>query len=114
VTAAQPVIEYVYPDFVGRTERHDGMILEIENEKTRANQVIASKYNLETETFVNDDLKPSDTRRAPELSLTTVGHKIRDFTLSPEENRELIKELAWQEYLKAQKVLDFMYPNLYN
>jgi hypothetical protein len=116
VTTAQPVIEYQYPDSVGRMERHDSIIYDqINNEKTRANQVISEKYNLETETFVaNDTLKPFDTRRAPELSLTTVGHKIRDFTLSPEENKLLIKELAWQEYLKAQKILDLMYPNLRN
>jgi hypothetical protein len=113
VTAAQPVIEYVYPDYVGRTERHDGMVLEIENEKTRASLVASERFDLETQTFV-EEKKQLDTRRAPDLSLTTIGHKIRDFTLSPQENKELIKELAWIEHLKAQKILDLMYPNLRN
>jgi len=109
--AAQPVIEYNYPNSVGRTERHDGIIYDqILNEKARANQVMISKFNLDTERFVaNDETKPYDTRRAPELSLSSIGHKIRDFTLSPEENRELIKELSWIEHLKAQKILDSLY-----
>jgi hypothetical protein len=52
-------------------------------------------------------VKPYDTsRRASELNLSSVGHKIRDFTLSPEENGKLLKELFWQEHLKAQKLLD--------
>lgn len=108
-TVAQPVIEYDYPDLVGRTERHDGIIYDqIANEKTRASQVMISKFNLDTETFVaNDEVKPyDDSRRAAELSLSSVGHKIRDFTLTPEENKELIKELSWQEHLRAQKILD--------
>jgi hypothetical protein len=109
VTTAQPVIEYQYPDSVGRVERHDSIIYDnIENEKIKANQVASEKFDLETQTFV-EEKKQLDTRRAPELSLTTVGHKIRDFTLSPEENKELIKELAWIEHLKAQKILDLMF-----
>jgi len=106
---AQPVIEFDYPDSVGRTERHDDIIYDqIENEKTRASQVMAEKFNLDTRTFVEDnEVKPYDTsRRAPELSLPFVGHKLRDFTLSPEENEKLIKELTWKEHLKAQKILD--------
>jgi len=108
---AQPVIEYDYPDYVGRTERHDSIIYDnIENEKTRASQVMAEKFNLDTDTFVEDnEVKPYDTsRRAPELDLAFVGHKLRDFTLSPEENEKLIKELTWKEHLKAQKILDSM------
>ena len=110
-TVAQPVIEYDYPDSVGRTERHDGIIYDmISDEKTKANQVMTEKFNIDTQTFVaNDEIKPYDTsKRAPELSLSSVGHKIRDFTLSPEENKELIKDLAWQEHLRAQKILDLL------
>ena len=108
-TVAQPVIEFEYPDSVGKIERHDGVIYDtIVNEKTRASQMMISKYNLETGTFVADDIKPYDTRRAPELSLSFVGHKIRDHTLSPDENKQLLKELAWLEQLKAQKILDSM------
>jgi len=112
VTVAQPVIEYDYPDSVGRIERHDGIIYDkIADEKTRASQLMISKFNLDTETFVADDeIKPYDSsRRAAELSLSSVGHKIRDFTLTPEENKELIKELSWLEHLKAQKILDSLY-----
>ena len=111
VTAAQPVIEYVYPDSVGRAERHDGIMGEmISDERSKASQVMASKFNLDTQRFVADDeIKPYDpSRRAAELSLSSVGHKIRDFTLSPQENKELIKDLAWQEHLKAQKILDLL------
>ncbi|HXV38821.1 MAG TPA: hypothetical protein VD699_04550 [Nitrosopumilaceae archaeon] len=107
----QPVIEYDYPDSVGKMERHDGIIYDIiANEKARANQVMSDKFNLDTEKFVtNDQVKPFDpTRRAAELSSPYVGHKIRDFTLSPEENGKLIKELSWKEHLKAQKILDSM------
>ena len=116
-TAIQPVIEYDYPDAVGRTERHDGVIFDqIENEKARANQAMISKFNLDTETFVaNDEVKPYDSsKRAPDLSLSHVGHKIRDFTLTPEENKNLIKELAWKEHLKAQKFLDSLYSKHHN
>jgi len=105
----QPVIEYDYPDSVGRTERHDGIMYDqIANEKAKANQVMAERFNLDTQTFVaNDEEKPYDTsRRASELYLSSVGHKLRDFTLSPEENEKLIKELSWKEHLKAQKILD--------
>ena len=116
VTVAQPVIEYDYPDSVGRIERHDGIIYDkIADEKTRASQLMISKFNLDTETFVaNDEAKPYDSRRAPELSLSSVGHKIRDFTLTPEENKELIKELSWLEHLKAQKILDSLYSRYHN
>ena len=116
-TVVQPVIEYDYPDSVGRTERHDGIIFDqIANEKVRANQVISEKFNLETETFVaNDEVKPYDTsRRAAELSLSSIGHKIRDFTLTPAENKELIKELSWLEHLKAKKILDSLYSRYHN
>ena len=111
-TVAQPVIEYIYPGSVGKTERHDGVISDmISDEKTKANQIMISKFNLDTQTFVaNDEIKPYDTsKRAPELSLSSVGHKIRDYTSSPQENKELIKDLAWQEHLKAQKILDSIY-----
>ncbi len=107
--AGQPVIEFDYPDSVGRTERHDGIMYDqIANEKARASQVIADKFNLDTQTFVaNDEVKPYDTsRRATELDSPFVGHKLRDYTLSPEENGKLIKELSWKEHLKAQKILD--------
>lgn len=116
-TVVQTVIEYDYPDSVGRTERHDGIIYDqIVDEKTRASQLMISKFNLDTETFVaNDEVKPYDSsRRAAELSLSSVGHKIRDFTLSPEENKELIKELSWLEHLKAQKILDSLYSRYHN
>ena len=106
---AQPVITYEYPDSVGRTERHDGIIYDnIASEKARATQVMAEKFNLDTSTFVEDkEIKPYDTsRRASELYLSSVGHKIRDNTMSPEENEKLIKGLLWQEHLKAQKILD--------
>ena len=105
----QPVIEYEYPDSVGRTERHDGIMYDnIASEKARASQVMAERFNLDTTTFVeNDEVKPYDiSRRASELNLSFVGHKLRDNTMSPEENAKLIKELSWQEHLKAQKVLD--------
>jgi len=105
----QPVIEYDYPDYVGRMERHDGIMYDqIADEKAKANQVMAEKFNLDTQTFVaNDEEKPYDmSRRASELDLPYVGHKLRDFTLSPEENGKLLKELSWKEHLKAQKLLD--------
>jgi len=116
LTVAQPVIEYDYPDSVGRTERHDGIIHEIiSDEKTRANHLMSEKFNLDTETFAADDnIKPDDTKRASELSWSHVGHKIRDFTLTPQENKELIKELAWKEHLKAQKILDSLYSVYHN
>ena len=108
-TVAQPVIAYEYPDSVGRTERHDAIIYDnIAGEKARATQVMSEKFNLDTTTFVqNDEVKPYDTsKRASELSLSSVGHKLRDNTMSPEENAKLIKQLSWQEHLKAQKILD--------
>ncbi|HSF27475.1 MAG TPA: hypothetical protein VLA53_00395, partial [Nitrosopumilaceae archaeon] len=90
-------------------ERHDGVIYDIiSGEKARASKVMADKFNLDTEKFVpNEEVKPYDTtRRASELDLPYIGHKLRDFTLSPEENGKLIKELSWKEHLKAQKILD--------
>lgn len=106
---SQPVIAYEYPDSVGRTERHDSIIYDnISSEKAKATQVMVEKFNLDTKLFVEDnEVKPYDTsRRASELNLSYVGHKLRDNTLSPEENAKLIKELSWQEHLKAQKILD--------
>ncbi|HSB57563.1 MAG TPA: hypothetical protein VLD38_07135, partial [Nitrosopumilaceae archaeon] len=107
VTQQPEQFGFDYPDTIGRIERHDTALYDvISDEKTRAGQVMDEKFNLGTQTFVEKTVKPFDTKRASELSWSFVGHKLRDFTKTPEENNELIKGLAWQEHLRAQKVLD--------
>jgi len=106
----EPVAGFVYPESIGKLERHDMELLynALDNEQKKASSVIAS-FKLDTTRFIADDEKLPDAKRAPALTWSTVGNKIRDFTKSPQENSELIKELCWQEHLRAEKTLKSLY-----
>ena len=102
---------WFYSKSLGRLDRHDMTSLHstIDNEQTRAD-IITDNFNLDTKTFVaKDTTKPYDTKRAPQLTWSNVGHHLRDPTKTPDENKELLKQLLWQEHLKAEKTLKSLF-----
>jgi hypothetical protein len=107
----EPIVGFEYAKSTGRLDRHDMTSLHdaIESERTKANSVSSNDFKLETRTFSVEEVKSTDTRKAPELTLSHIGHKLRDFTKTPEENTELLKQLCWQEHLKAQKIFNKLY-----
>ena len=102
-----PVVGFYYSDSIGRIDRHDMAKLydTIDNEKTRAGNVVDDNFQLDKNTFVVEDKKSSDTNRAPELTWSNVGHKLKDNTKSQSENEESLKGYCWQEHLRAEKTL---------
>ena len=111
-TIPQQQAGWFYSNSIGRLDRHDMASLHntIDNEQARAD-TITDNFNLDTETFVADDeKKPYDTsKRAPELTWSNVGHKLRNIANTPDENTELLKQLLWQEHLKAEKTLKSLF-----
>jgi len=102
----EPVVGFDYPESTGKLDRHDMTLLytAIDDEQTRAS-VVANNFNLDKNTFVAEEVKSNDKGRASELTLSNVGHKLRDFTKTPEQNAELLKQICWQEHLRAEKTL---------
>ncbi len=102
-----PVVGFYYSDSIGRIDRHDMAKLydTIDNEKTRAGNVVDDNFRLDKNTFAVEDKKTSDTNRAPELTWSNVGHKLKDNTKSQSENEESLKGYCWQEHLRAEKTL---------
>ena len=107
-TIPQQQAAWFYSDSIGRLDRHDMTSLHntIDDEQARAGTII-DNFNLDTVTFVADDeKKPYDiSKRAPQLTWSNVGHKLRSMINTPDENKELLKQLLWQEHLKAEKTL---------
>ena len=105
-----PILGYEFPDSVGKIDRHDMKVLydEISNEKIRAMDLLDNNFNLNEKTVATNDEtnKEKNIDRAPQLSWSNVGHKLRDFTKTSLENSEVIKNACQKEHLRAEKKLD--------
>ncbi len=95
----------VYPEFVGRMERHDAASLYnvIYSEQQKAADIISSKMNVDNNLFsIKQDTKLIDhSKRAPQLSFCG---KYLGCGLE-RENTDMMKTLMWEEHLKAEKIL---------
>lgn len=103
----------IYPDSVSRLERHDTKQLydTINNEQKKAEELMLSKFSLDTSTFVVDEeIKPyHKSKRASEFALCgiSVGCGL------DREDKGLLQKLLWEEHLRAEKTLKSLTKNNY-
>lgn len=108
----EPVVRFDYADSIGKLYRNDMAKLydAIDNERTKAVRIVADNFKLDSKTFVLEkETKTFDTKQAPELTWQNVGHKLRDFTRSPEENKELLQKILVGEQVRATKISEKKY-----